>query len=76
MRLIRYAKPYIWQLAFAIAAGIGCSAANVWLIDILKQVIDASMRGEFTFMLPRLAVNAVLAIIVGSLANYFVIRMP
>lgn len=75
MRLIRYAKPYIWQLAFAIAAGIGCSAANVWLIDILKQVIDASMRGEFTSALPRLAVNAVLAIIVGILANYFVIRM-
>ncbi len=75
MRLIRYAKPHIWQLVFAIAAGIGCSVANVWLIDILKQVIDASMRGEFTSTLPRLAVNAVLAIIVGILANYFVIRM-
>lgn len=75
MRLIRYAKPYIWQLACAIVAGIGCSAANVWLIDILKQVIDASMRGEFAATLPRLAVNAVLAILVGILANYFVIRM-
>lgn len=75
MRLIKYAKPYIWQLAAAIAAGIGCSAANVWLIDILKQVIDASIRGEFAATLPKLAANAVLAILAGILSNYFVIRM-
>ncbi|MDE6913058.1 MAG: hypothetical protein K2P35_05110 [Lachnospiraceae bacterium] len=53
-RLINYVKPYLWQLAVTIAAGIGCSAANVWIIDILKQVIDASIKGEFAAALPSL----------------------
>lgn len=74
-RLIIYAKPYLWQLAVTIAAGIGCSAANVWIIDILKQVIDASMKGEFAAVLPKLAARSVLAVITGIFANYFVIRM-
>ncbi len=74
-RLIIYAKPYLWQIAVTIAAGIGCSAANVWIIDILKQVIDASMKGEFAAVLSGLAAKAVLAVLTGIMANYFVIRM-
>lgn len=74
-RLIKYAKPYCWQLIFTIVAGIGCSAANVWIIDILKQLIDVSMKGGLVGTLPKLAANAILAILLGILSNYFVVRM-
>lgn len=74
-RLIKYAKPYCWQLIFTIAAGIGCSAANVWIIDILKQLIDVSMKRQLADTLPILVVNAILAIVLGILSNYFVVRM-
>lgn len=71
--LIKYAKPYFGHIALAVLSGIGCSVANVWIIDILKQLIDASARGGLGSVLPEFAAKAVLAILIGMLANYFVI---
>lgn len=74
-KLIHFAKPYWGYLVITVLAGLGCSVANVWIIDILKQVINESVRGGIGTALPGLAAKAVLAVIVGMLANYFVIRM-
>lgn len=72
--IIKYAKPYLGHIVLAIFSGIGCSVANVWIVDILKQVIDESVKGGIGSALPRAAAKAVLAVIIGMLANYFVIR--
>lgn len=71
--LIKYAKPYFIHIVIAILSSIGCSVANVWIIDILKQLIDESVKGELVSVLPGTAAKAALAIIIGMLANYFVI---
>lgn len=73
--LIGFAKPYWGYLVITIMAGIGCSAANIWIIDILKKLIDESVNGEIGLVLPEIAAKAVLAVGVGMAANYFVIRM-
>ncbi len=44
IRLANYAKPYLGHIVITILASIGCSIANVWIIDILKQVIDESVE--------------------------------
>lgn len=72
IRLVNYAKPYLGYIVITILAGIGCSVANVWIIDILKQVIDESVKGTIGVILPELVVKAVLIIIIGMFANYFV----
>ncbi len=72
IRLINYAKPYFGYIVITILAGIGCSVANVWIIDILKQVIDESVKGTIGVILPELIVKAILIIIIGMFANYFV----
>ncbi|MBD5444777.1 MAG: ABC transporter ATP-binding protein [Lachnospiraceae bacterium] len=71
--LIKYAKPYFTYIVIAILSSIGCSVANVWIVDILKQLIDESVKGEIASALAGTAVKAVLAIIIGLLANYLVI---
>lgn len=75
IRLINYAKPYFGYIVITILAGIGCSVANVWIIDILKQVIDESVKGTIGVVLPELISEAILIIIIGMLANYFVCCM-
>lgn len=73
--LINCAKPYLGYAVIAVLAGIGCSAANVWIIDLLKQVIDQSVEGGIISALPEIALKAVLIIAQGMLCNYLVISM-
>ncbi len=72
IRLANYAKPYLGHIVITILASIGCSIANVWIIDILKQVIDESVKGTISAILPELVVKVILIIIIGMSANYFV----
>lgn len=72
-RLIRYARHYYIHIAMAALASIGCSLANVWVIDILKQIIDITLAGEMGQRLPEILVKALLAVCVGLLTNYLVI---
>ncbi len=74
-KLLKFAKPYWGYLAVTVLAGIGCSVVNVWIIDILKQLIDESVKGKIGAVLPELALRAALAVVVGMAANYLVIRM-
>lgn len=72
-RLIRYAKAYYIHIVVAALASIGCSMANVWVIDILKQIIDITLAGEMGQRLPEILVKALMAVCVGLLTNYLVI---
>ncbi len=59
----------------ATLAGVGCSLANVWIVDILKQVIDKSVTGGLIEMLPEFVGKAAAVIVLGMIANYLVIAM-
>lgn len=74
-RLINCAKPYLGYAIIAVLAGIGCSAANIWIIDLLKQVIDQSVGGGIVSALPEITLKAILIILLGMLSNYLVISM-
>lgn len=74
-RLIRYVRPYYLHILVAAVAGIGCSVANVWVIDILKQVIDVTVSGEVRTELIRLILRVIIVILVGMLSNYLVVTM-
>lgn len=74
-RLIRYARHYYIHIAVAALASIGCSLANVWVIDILKQIIDFTLSGDIDSRLPEILGKAALAIGVGLLTNYLVVSM-
>ncbi len=72
IRLINYAKPYLGHIIIMVLAGIGCSIANVWIIDILKQVVEESVKGTISIILPEFIVKTILIITIGMVANYFV----
>ena len=74
-RLIKYVKPYYWQIAVAALASIGCSVANVRVIDILRQVIDLSLAGTVGDGLWELVISAGFVIGAGFSANYLVVAM-
>ena len=74
-RLIKYVKPYYWQIAVAALASIGCSVANVRGIDILRQVIDLSLAGTVGDGLWELVISAGFVIGAGFLTNYLVVAM-
>lgn len=74
-RIIGYAKPYWLQIVLIILSGLGCSVANVYIVDLLKQVIDLSVAGGLDESLWIVAGKAVAVILTGMLANYLVVRM-
>ncbi len=74
-KLMRYAQPYLGHMLLAVLSGIGCSVANVWIVDILKRVIDESVKGGIASQWPGFVMEAALVIITGMLASYFVILM-
>lgn len=72
-RLINYAKPYFLHIAIAALASVGCSAASVWVIDILKRIIDVTISGNAASEVPKLMCMAAAVIAIGMLSNYFVV---
>ena len=72
-RLIVYAKPYWLHIILAAVASIGCSVANVLIIDILKQLIDKATAGNLANVWAELIIKAAFIIIVGLVSNYVVI---
>lgn len=74
-RLLIYARHYLVHIVVAALASIGCSVANVWMIDLLKQVIDTVVSGGMDGRLGEVVWKAVISILVGILANYLVISM-
>jgi len=73
-RIVGYAKRYWTMIVLIMLSGLGCSIANVCIIDLLKQLIDLSILKESAFSLWMLLIQAVIAVLVGMLSNYLVIR--
>lgn len=73
-RIVGYAKRYWAMIVLIMLSGLGCSIANVCIIDLLKQLIDLSILKESASSLWMLLIQAVIAVLVGMLSNYLVIR--
>lgn len=74
-RILDYAKHYWTWIMVIILSDLGCSIANVYIIDLLKRVIDFSIAKESDLPLWILIVQAFVAVLVGLLSNYLVVRM-
>lgn len=74
-RLIGYARHYWGWVILTMLSGLGCSVANVYIVDLLKRVIDLSISKEADFFIWKLIIQAVVAILVGMLSNYLVIKI-
>ena len=74
-RILGYAKHYWTWIMVIILSDLGCSIANVYIIDLLKRVIDFSIAKESDLPLWILIVQALVAVLVGMLSNYLVVRM-
>lgn len=74
-RILGYAKNYWTWIVVIILSGLGCSIANVYIVDLLKRVIDFSIAKESDLPLWILIVQALVAALVGMLSNYLVVRM-
>lgn len=74
-RLIGYIKPYYCHILIAALASVGCSVANIGVIDVLKQMIDETILGEIGNVLPQLVWKVAFVVLVGLCSNYLVIHM-
>lgn len=74
-RILDYAKHYWTWIMVITLSDLGCSIANVYIIDLLKRVIDFSIAKESDLPLWILIVQALVAVLVGLLSNYLVVRM-
>lgn len=72
-QIIGYAKQYWTWIVLIMLSGLGCSVANVYIVDLLKQVIDLSISEE-PDSLWVLVIQAIVAILIGMLSNYLVVR--
>jgi len=71
-RLLKFSRPYYIHIIISTIASVCVAVANVWVIDILKNIIDESINGGFSGIFIKLGEGA-LAIILGMAANYLVI---
>jgi len=71
-RLLKLSRPYYIYIIISTIASVCVAVANVWVIDILKNVIDESINGGSSGIFVKLGEGA-LAIILGMAANYLVI---
>lgn len=71
-RLLRLSHPYLLYIMLAALTSIGCALANVWVIDILKNIIDESIGGTFSVVIRQL-VRGAIVITFGMICSYLVI---
>lgn len=69
-RVIRYVKPHLLLAGLTGLSGIVVSTANVWIIEILKQIIDSALAGEIYGSISKFLFIGAAAILVGALSNY------
>lgn len=73
-RLLKFSQPYLFHIIIAVLSAVGSALTNVWVVDILKNMIDESVGGNFpgvAFLLIRGAV----VIVFGMICSYLVIYM-
>lgn len=73
-RIAGYAKRYRAWIVLIMLSGLGCSIANVYIVDLLKQMIDLSVLEEWDSSLWVLVIQSTVAVLTGMLSNYLVVR--
>lgn len=73
-KLLQYSKPYYIHIILASFSSIGISVCNVWIIDILKNIIDAEISHNFSTIAHQLSIGTI-AVILGMISNYLTIYM-
>lgn len=71
-RLLKYSRSYRVYIILAVISSIGGALANVWVVDILKNIIDESIGGNFSVVLIQLTKGA-LIILIGMICSYLII---
>jgi len=71
-KLLKFSRPYYIHIIISAIASICGAVANVWVIDILKNVIDESINGGSSGIFVKIGEGG-LAIILGMVANYLII---
>ncbi|MBE5962179.1 MAG: ABC transporter ATP-binding protein [Lachnospiraceae bacterium] len=73
-RLWEFCKPYILHMVTAAICSIISASAGVWVIDILKDLINQSLIGKMDGMMAQIGKGAIV-IALGMVASYLVIQM-
>ena len=71
-KLLKFSRPYYIHIIISAIASICGAVANVWVIDILKNVIDESINGGSSGIFVKIGEGG-LAIILGMVANSLII---
>ena len=59
----------------AAVASVVCSVTSVWVVDFLKQLIEAVSEKRVKEVLLEIIIKAVIVIVLGMLAKYCVVKM-
>lgn len=70
--LLKYSRPYLIYIILAVVSSIGGALANVWVVDILKNIIDESIGGNFSVVISQL-VRGAMVIAFGMICSYLII---
>ncbi len=73
-RLWEFSKPYVLHVITAAICSVISASAGVWVIDILKNLINQSLTGKMDGMAAQIGKGAVV-IVLGMAASYLVIQM-
>lgn len=71
-RLLKYSRPYLIYIILAVVSSIGGALANVWVVDILKNIIDESIGGNFSVVISQL-IRGTMVIAFGMICSYLII---
>jgi ABC-type multidrug transport system fused ATPase/permease subunit len=73
-QIAQFTKPYILSIIVATLASTGCAVTNVFINDILKLVIDATVNKNLDNT-ASLLIKGIIVIITGMLSNYLAVYM-
>lgn len=71
-RLLKYSRPYLIYVILAVVSSIGGALANVWVVDILKNIIDESIGGNFSVVISQF-IRGAMVIAFGMICSYLII---
>lgn len=73
-KLFEYSKPYYFHIIIDILANIALSISNVWITEILKNIIDLAVSKDFNNIYNDIFMG-ISAIILGMISSYLAIYM-
>lgn len=74
-RLLVYSKDYCGQITIAAISSVTASIATVFIIDILRQIIECISIGNLMQEVQNIILKMLIVIGVGIASNYMVVSM-